>query len=66
MSESKKGPGCHTGKRPFGSVPLPQAAPAPRPAPERRLPARHPGPEVPLPVLSIDALRHARSGPFPN
>jgi hypothetical protein len=60
MSESKRAPGRHPGKRPFGSVPLPQLPAAPRAAPERRLPARHPGPSVPLPVLSIEALRHSR------
>ena len=60
MSESKRAPGRHPGKRPFGSVPLPAVPPAPGPGPERRLPARHPGPSVPLPVLSIEALRHTR------
>ncbi|WP_182445380.1 hypothetical protein [Streptacidiphilus sp. PB12-B1b] len=48
-------------RRPFGSVRLPQPVPpAPRPAHARRLPASHPGPSVPLPVLSIEGLRPPR------
>ena len=51
----------HPGRRPFGSVRLAQPVPpAPRPAQARQLPASHPGPAVPIPVLSIEALRQAR------
>ena len=61
MDESPGGRGRHPGKRPFGTVLLPQRLPLPPgPIPRRRLPARHPGPSVPLPVLSIEALRHTR------
>ncbi|MBC3844390.1 hypothetical protein GXW82_42300 [Streptacidiphilus sp. 4-A2] len=52
-----KGPGQHPGKRPYGAVRLPRLLP-PVPRAARRLPVRHPGPSVPLPVLSIEALRH--------
>ncbi|QMU71921.1 hypothetical protein [Streptacidiphilus sp. P02-A3a] len=61
MSASPSDPGHRPGRQPFGAVRLPHPVPpAPRPARARRLPDRHPGPSVPLPVLSLDALRQPR------
>ncbi len=53
--------GSYPGKEPFGAVRIPEPLPPPSgPGRARRLPSSHPGPAVPIPVLSIESLRQSR------